>query len=259
MIRSVTVKKLIFLFVICGLLTNCTVAKNETLTYPDGKKYVGQVKDGKANGKGTMIYSSGGTYVGQWLDDKAHGQGVYTWPNGKKNKSYVGQFKNNNFNGQGTMTYSNGDKYEGQWQDDKRHGQGTMYDSKGKAYQKGTFQNDNYIGPDTALVKQGTLTFDNDNKIVGEWETKEGDYAVLYGFTSDNKYYIGFVESEIVEHGTYELIKNKLHLASKEFDYGGEKMGKNEKYEVDLTIIDSNTVTLKFPNGHTARLKRAEK
>ena len=35
------------------------MTKDKTLTYPDGTKYVGQVKDGKPHGQGTMYNSKG--------------------------------------------------------------------------------------------------------------------------------------------------------------------------------------------------------
>jgi hypothetical protein len=38
----------------------------KTLNFQDGSSYVGQVKNGNYNGKGTMIFPDGATYVGQW-------------------------------------------------------------------------------------------------------------------------------------------------------------------------------------------------
>ncbi|MCL1833931.1 MAG: MORN repeat-containing protein, partial [Leptospirales bacterium] len=57
-------KKIILLCVIFNLLSSFAIAKDETLTYPDGSEYVGQVKDDKPHGKGTYTYSDGSKYTG---------------------------------------------------------------------------------------------------------------------------------------------------------------------------------------------------
>jgi hypothetical protein len=47
----------------------------ETIDYPDGAVYVGELLDGERHGQGTMTYENGDTYVGEWENDKRHGQG----------------------------------------------------------------------------------------------------------------------------------------------------------------------------------------
>ena len=61
-----------------------------TETTPDGKKYVGESKDGKRSGKGTFTYPDGQKFVGEYKDGKIHGQGIFTFPSGEKN---VGEWK----------------------------------------------------------------------------------------------------------------------------------------------------------------------
>ena len=53
------------------------ISAPQTFTFPNGDTYVGQRKDGKANGQGTITFSSG-NYVGEWKDDKKNGQGTMT-------------------------------------------------------------------------------------------------------------------------------------------------------------------------------------
>lgn len=91
-----------------------------TLTYSDGTKYVGELRDGKQNGQGTYTWLDGKKYVGEWRDSKCHGQGTYTWSNGEK---HVGEFK-----------------------DGKRHGQGIEYRANGTILQSGIWENDVYVG-----------------------------------------------------------------------------------------------------------------
>ena len=69
----------------------------------NGAKYVGEWKDGKIHGEGTMEWSDGGWYEGQWKNGKRHGKG--------------------------TMRFSNDNKYVGQWENDKRHGKGVSTSS----------------------------------------------------------------------------------------------------------------------------------
>ena len=55
-----------------------------TITWPDGKKYVGEYKDGERNGQGTYTYPSGQKFVGEYKDGERNGQGTHTWPDGDK-------------------------------------------------------------------------------------------------------------------------------------------------------------------------------
>ena len=49
-----------------------------TLTYPDGRKYVGGIKDGTQNGQGTETKTDGRKYVGEFKEGERHGHGTYT-------------------------------------------------------------------------------------------------------------------------------------------------------------------------------------
>ncbi|NDF87165.1 MAG: membrane-binding protein, partial [Gammaproteobacteria bacterium] len=52
---------------------------------------MGEFKEGKRHGKGTISFVSGDKYVGGFEDSKKEGEGTYTWANGDK---YVGDHKN---------------------------------------------------------------------------------------------------------------------------------------------------------------------
>ena len=59
-----------------------------TLTYADGDEYVGEFRDGLANGQGTLTFGpssqfAGDKYVGEFRDGKRHGQGTYTYADGE--------------------------------------------------------------------------------------------------------------------------------------------------------------------------------
>ncbi len=93
-----------------------------TMTWDNGDKFVGEFKDNAANGQGTYTNSDGDIFVGEYKDGKRNGQGTYTWPSGEK---FVGEYKDGEENGQGTYTWPSGQKYVGEFKDGKRNGQGT--------------------------------------------------------------------------------------------------------------------------------------
>ncbi len=45
---------------------------------------LGQYKDGKINGKGTLYYADGDKYTGDFVNDKKEGEGIYIWGNGNR-------------------------------------------------------------------------------------------------------------------------------------------------------------------------------
>ena len=81
------------------------------------KKYVGEINNGKPNGRGIVTSSDGEKYVGEWKDGEKHGQGTDTYHHGFK---YVGEWKDNKKHGQGTYTLTDGNRFEGEWKDGKR-------------------------------------------------------------------------------------------------------------------------------------------
>ena len=93
--------------------TACTGA----YSYPDGSRYVGEFRNNKRSGQGTLTFANGDKYVGEWSDGKENGHGTYTFINGSK---YVGDWRDGKRNGRGTQTYSDGSRYAGEWRDDKK-------------------------------------------------------------------------------------------------------------------------------------------
>jgi hypothetical protein len=59
-------------------------------SYPDGSRYVGEFRDNKRSGQGTLTFANGNQYVGEWSDGKENGQGTYTFAGGGK---YVGDWR----------------------------------------------------------------------------------------------------------------------------------------------------------------------
>lgn len=101
--------------------------------------YLGEVRDGKANGGGVGIFDTGGIYKGEWKNNKRHGKGIYEWKDGHK---YEGDFVNGEREGQGTYIWSSGEKYVGQWSSGKRNGEGVLYDKDNNVSFSGLWQDD---------------------------------------------------------------------------------------------------------------------
>ena len=59
------------------------------MTFPDGRKYVGEWKNGKKNGHGTFTFPSGFRYVGEYKVGKMWNVKKYN-----KDGKYVGEYKN---------------------------------------------------------------------------------------------------------------------------------------------------------------------
>ena len=68
---------------------NCYGTRTEL--FPEDR-YVGEFRNDKYHGKGTLILQSGGKYLGEFKDGQIHGQGTYTYPDGKK---FVGEHQQN--------------------------------------------------------------------------------------------------------------------------------------------------------------------
>jgi hypothetical protein len=109
-----------------------------------GLKYVGEWKNDRPDGKGTLIYytpskAAGAKSVGDFRKGDFI-QGIHTFPNGDK---YIGEFINRKRNGQGTFISANG-KYVGEWKNDRPNGLGILTHADGRI-EEGMFQNGNLL------------------------------------------------------------------------------------------------------------------
>lgn len=101
--------------------------------------YTGEVKDGAANGQGTLYDANGSTvYSGEFADSMYNGQGTLYYPNGSPH--YVGGFTDNEYNGTGSSYRPNGTmEYSGDYAGGDRTGSGTLYDGVGSPVFQGSF------------------------------------------------------------------------------------------------------------------------
>ncbi|MBC8306319.1 MAG: caspase family protein [Pelagibacterales bacterium] len=224
----------------------------ETLDYADGK-YVGQTKDGKPHGQGTITWTNGDSYNGEWQNGKRTGYGnlIFTLDNGDK---YIGELYNNLWDGQGTYIYKAGDKYVGGYNNGKMEGQGTYTWVNG----------DKYEGQHKDGIRsgQGTYTYINGDKFVGEYKNDlmyEGTYTLIIGDTykgffkngkwhgqgtytykSGGKYVGNWKEGHPSGQGTLVYADGKIYV-------GEFKKGKREGQGI-LTFADGRKFVGKFEN-----------
>ena len=125
---------------------------NQELQRKDGK-YIGQVINGKAEGKGICYFINGDRYEGDCKNDKREGKRIYYYNNGDR---YEGDYRNGKKEGKGIYYYNNGDRYEGDYRNDKREGKGIYYYNNGER-RMGDYYNDKPIGKHAVLTKNGEV------------------------------------------------------------------------------------------------------
>ena len=130
-----------------------------TIKYPDGATYVGELRNGKPNGKGRINYANGGEYTGGFKNGQMIGRGEQVWPNGDRyfgtskdgmpngfgtfsfadGRKYIGMVKLGLPDGRGTFTFPDGTKYVGELKEGKFHGAGVGYRPDGSIRFSGTW------------------------------------------------------------------------------------------------------------------------
>ena len=123
-------------------------ARRETLTYSDGGRYEGEVRDGKRARSGALTYlrsaatatrASGATarsygrgtlHLDQWQPFRGTVGRRPEWTRRfhrcRNGERYEGEYRNDKRHGQGTVTYASGNRYSGEWRNGKRYGRGTF-------------------------------------------------------------------------------------------------------------------------------------
>jgi hypothetical protein len=128
--------------------------KKVIIYHPNGnKKYEGEFKNDRKNGKGTLTYESGSIYEGEFVDDQRTGKGVLYYANGNR---YEGDFVDDQIVGKGVLYYASGNKYEGEWKNGKPDGKGVLYYANGNTYE-GDFVDGKPYGKGTSYYPDGKV------------------------------------------------------------------------------------------------------
>ena len=97
-------------------------------TFTDGRRFDGQVRNGKANGPGRMWFTNGDRFEGDFRNGLFGGSGTYWYASGAR---YDGQFANGLREGQGRTVWPNGSNYSGSYVHNKPNGFGTVTTENG--------------------------------------------------------------------------------------------------------------------------------
>lgn len=85
-----------------------------TVTYDDGAKYIGEMKEGRKNGKGTYFWPTS-QYEGDWVMGDRTGFGIYRWDD---RTVFYGTWIKDNREGSGVTVFDNGSIKKGLWKND---------------------------------------------------------------------------------------------------------------------------------------------
>lgn len=192
--------------------------------------FVGEIIDGKKQGKGKMFYKSGDIYEGNWVDDKKEGIGTIFLADGSIN--YTGEFKNNKPNGKGILYDHNRVVYEGNWINGKKDGPGkfSVLTDEYSSEQIGNFVQDKLSG-------EGESNYEDksDNTKIqwkgffknGSLDGKGSEHIILAdGFTSS---FDGEFKDGSKWNGTYFCTDNAGRKFFKEYKNGIESKLKKIK------------------------------
>lgn len=147
------------------------------MTFADGVKYSGALKDGKMSGQGVLIFPNGNKYEGEFKDGKLNGKGVFTWANGDK---YEGMFVDGSRDGKGVLIGSNGYKYDGSWKAGNREGTGSMVGLDGLKYD-GEWKNNKYDG-------HGVMSLPDGGRSEGQWKDGLRNGRGVFIWANGDKY-----------------------------------------------------------------------
>lgn len=173
---------------------------NQELKFPNGDRYVGQVRDGKPHGRGTIFYREDDeimrrSYEGDFFDGKRQGWGTCLYREGSSWIKIAGQWQDNQAEGYVEVEVKSGHVYKGNWSNGVMEGQGVLYyppDSPLIRY-RGEFKNGRKSGQGLLFRRnkwtyRGSFYRDSITGL-GEWKNERGAFAA--GEFRDNVLYNG--------------------------------------------------------------------
>ena len=168
----------------------------------NGNYYLGQIKEGKFEGKGELNIEKISKYNGEFKNDLPEGKGIFE--DYENNYKYDGDWSLGKKNGRGVLEFADGTKYEGDFKNDLYDGNGIIKFNNGNVYE-GEFVEGNIKG-------KGKFVWNDGKKYDGDYEDfmKNG-----FGkfFWKEKKYYEG------------QWLNNKQHGQGKIVNDGSEIEG----------------------------------
>ena len=155
--------------------------------YDNGDIYIGEMKEGKRVGNGSIKYSDGSMAQGNFVNDELNGEGVYLGVvkdvNGQKVRlQYKGNFVNGKYEGKGEFIDEEGEKYIGEFKNGLKSGHGVLTTINGDKH-AGNFKNDVEEGKFVVLRKNGNI-----EKGLYKDGYRQGEWNVDYFYGDKGKY-----------------------------------------------------------------------
>ena len=190
-----------------GILDTQDTSNPCVITFPDGTKYTGTMKNGEITGEGEYTFSNGATYTGQVLNGLRHGKGIYKsegilfegeWKNGLKHgkgkikqegMELEGEWDEGVLKGKCRIKWKTGNIFEGELVNNKMCGNGYMiwYD-KGEKY-TGQWDNNlqNGFGIHIWYDSNQEMKYFRD-RYVGQWKDGKRDGYGKFFYSNGNIY-----------------------------------------------------------------------
>ena len=115
--------------------------------------YMGEFKNGMAEGYGRLFSKSGEWYIGNFKNNKKDGDGEFYFPDGSH---YTGSFKNNMYDGIGKYFFRDGSHYSGEFKENKFNGKGIMAWNDGRVY-NGIWEKNKMVGNSSHMWSNGDI------------------------------------------------------------------------------------------------------
>lgn len=189
--------------------------------------YKGGVKNGKANGNGTLLYDGKKYLEGTWKDGYIVKGEFYDLVNNNGKLAYDGKFKKGLFDGNGTMFIEKyNERYKGEFKNGKKNGQGKIFDEDDVLYIEGKWKNDELVSGkeldyrNGEVIYEGKMSYKNGRPIYNGKGTLKED---------DDEYFTGTLKNGVKEG------KGKIHRkdGSVKFEgtfQGNQKNGPGKSY-----------------------------
>ena len=119
--------------------------KSESPQIHSENKFIGQVINGRREGKGVLFLQNGSRFEANWLNDLPNGVGVFYFSDDFWD---VGNYEQGRLHGLGKRRFANGDMYFGTFSYGRMHGSGRFYSKQLDKWVTGEFCEDKCIRVD---------------------------------------------------------------------------------------------------------------
>lgn len=130
-----------------------------TITLPNGNKFNGEYRDGRLNGRGMFTSSDGTTYIGEYRDGKRDGWGKQFFPDGRV---IEGSIRGGRLDGWAKISLRDGRYVVGEFREDRPNGRVELIGSDGRTFQ-GEVREGRPNGEGVEILSDGTVRS-------GRWE-----------------------------------------------------------------------------------------